>query len=114
VSCAFTASTLRVLQDFGGESHDFRLRARLLAGPFVARLGEILSSSPNLRVKLARPGFGPALKRLGHRKFGGRHAARVFSRAAVRGAHIASRAPRGFGTRDLAVQLTRDDVRWTN
>jgi hypothetical protein len=37
---------------------------------------------------------------------GGRHAARIFSRAAVRGARIATGAPHGFGTRALALQLS--------
>jgi len=45
-----------------------------------------------------RPGFGPALKRLVQKQFGRRHTACYLSRAAVRGAHVATSAPRDFGT----------------
>ena len=45
------------------------------------------------------------------KQFGGRHAACFLSRAADRGALVATGAPHGFGTRDLAAQLKRKSVR---
>src|SRR4028118_153903 len=113
--CSAGAAPLRVRRGLRGASEASALllttsrSARTERALFELTRKETSHPPPNKSLQLSAPGFGPGLKPLVHTNSDGGTPPAILSRR-CRGANVAGRAPRGFGTWALAPQLSDHGV----